>query len=74
MRSAWVIRLDEGGKRESVRMRWGFSKARASDFKPDHMHARAETIDSRPTFSEAFAERRGILMVDTFNAVGHTAR
>ncbi len=55
-------------------MRWGFSKARASDFKPDHMHARAETIDSRPTFSEAFAERRGILMVDTFNAVGHTAR
>ena len=67
MRSAWVIRLDEGGKRESVRMRWGFSKTGSSDFKPDHMHARAETIDSRPTFSEAFAERRGILMVDTFN-------
>jgi hypothetical protein len=31
------------------------------------MHARAETIDTRPTFSEAFAERRGIVLVETFN-------
>ena len=67
MRSALIIRLDEGGKRESVRMRWGFSNPGSSSFKPDHMHARGETVDSRPTFAESFSERRGILMVDTFN-------
>lgn len=67
MRSARIIRLDEAGKRESVQMRWGFSKPGAASFKPDHMHARSETVDSRPTFAEVFAERRGILMVDTFN-------
>lgn len=67
MRSARIIRLDEAGKRESAVMRWGFSKAGVASFKPDHMHARSETVDSRPTFAEAFAERRGILMVDTFN-------
>ena len=31
------------------------------------MHARAETIDTRPTFAEAFAERRGLVLVETFN-------
>jgi putative SOS response-associated peptidase YedK len=67
MRSALIIRLDEAGKRESTRMRWGFSNPGSASFKPDHMHARSETIDSKPTFSESFAERRGILMVDTFN-------
>jgi putative SOS response-associated peptidase YedK len=48
-------------------MRWGFSKPENPAFKPDHMHARAETIDSRPTFAESFAERRGIVIVETFN-------
>ena len=48
-------------------MRWGFSKPENPSFKPDHMHARAETIDTRPTFSEAFADRRGIVLVETFN-------
>lgn len=67
MRSARIIRLDEAGKRESVPMRWGFSKHGAAFFKPDHMHARSETVDRLPTFAESFAERRGILMVDTFN-------
>lgn len=67
MRSARIIRLDEAGKRESVVMRWGFSRPGVASFKPDHMHARSETVDSRPTFAESFAERRGILMVDTFN-------
>jgi putative SOS response-associated peptidase YedK len=31
------------------------------------MHARAETIDTRPTFAESFAERRGLVLVETFN-------
>ncbi|HXM00221.1 MAG TPA: SOS response-associated peptidase family protein [Rhizomicrobium sp.] len=69
MRFADVIRLDENGKRESVRMRWGFAGLGATDptQRPDHIHARAETIDSKPTFRDAFRERRGLLVVNTFN-------
>lgn len=67
MRTAKVIRVGEDGRRELVPMRWGFSKPENPSFKPDHMHARGETIDTRPTFADAFAERRGIVLVATFN-------
>lgn len=67
MRLAKVIRVGEDGRREQIPMRWGFSKPENPAFKPDHMHARAETIDTRPTFAEAFAERRGIIVVSSFN-------
>lgn len=67
MRLAKVIRLGEDGKPDLVPMRWGYTKAGATGFKPDHMHARAETIDTRDRFAESFAERRGIVLVETFN-------
>ncbi|HEX4532869.1 MAG TPA: SOS response-associated peptidase [Rhizomicrobium sp.] len=69
MRFAHVIRLDERGERETARMRWGFSSLHAKEptGKPDHIHARAETIDSKPTFRDAFARARGILPVRSFN-------
>jgi putative SOS response-associated peptidase YedK len=67
MRTAKVLRLGEDGQRELAPMRWGFSKPENPVFKPDHMHARSETIDTRPTFAESFAERRGIVLVETFN-------
>jgi putative SOS response-associated peptidase YedK len=67
MRIARVMRLGEDGGRELAPMRWGFSKPGNPSFKPDHMHARAETIDTRPTFAGAFAERRGLVLVETFN-------
>lgn len=67
MRVAKVMRLGEDGRPELAKMRWGFSKPENPSFKPDHMHARAETIDTRPTFAESFAERRGIVLVETFN-------
>lgn len=67
MRLAKVLRIGEDGRRELALMRWGFSKPENPSFKPDHMHARAETIDTRPTFAESFAERRGIVLVASFN-------
>lgn len=67
MRLAKVIRLGEDSAREFIPMRWGFSKPENPSFKPDHMHARAETIDTRPTFAESFAERRGLVVVSSFN-------
>ena len=67
MRTAKVLRLGEDGRREVVPMRWGFSKPENVAFKADHMHARAETIEARPTFAESFSERRGIVLVASFN-------
>lgn len=68
MRFANVLRLDAEGNRKVVPMRWGFAgKDDLAPTRPRHMHARAETIDKKPTFSEAFAHRRGILLVHTFN-------
>lgn len=69
MRLASVIALNAAGTRKAVRMRWGMvapGTADAAKAKP-HIHARAETIDSKPAFREAFAKRRGLLVVSTFN-------
>ena len=68
MRTAAILRLGPDGGREVMPMRWGFAgKDDATPSRPKHMHARAETIDQRPTFAHAFAEGRGILFVRTFN-------
>lgn len=68
MRFASILRLNEKGVREMVQMRWGFADRNAANpARPKHMHARAETIDTRPTFADAFRRRRGILFVRTFN-------
>src|SRR5262245_1655066 len=68
MRFAKIMRLSVNGKRELVSMRWGFAgKGDASPSRPKHMHARSETVDRLPTFADAFAHARGILMVQTFN-------
>jgi putative SOS response-associated peptidase YedK len=69
MRFASVITLDESGRRKAVRMRWGLVPPGARDptaVKP-HIHARAETVDTKPTFREAFRKRRGLVAVTTFN-------
>jgi len=69
MRFASVIALDGEGRRKSVRMRWGLVPPGAKDpmaGRP-HIHARAETVDSKPTFRDAFRLRRGLIAVSTFN-------
>jgi putative SOS response-associated peptidase YedK len=68
MRTASIMRLDATGGREMAVMRWGFAgHDDANPARPKHMHVRAETIDQRRTFAQAFATARGILMVHTFN-------
>src|SRR6188768_1172716 len=67
MRFANIIRLNDAGEREVVPMRWGFAgKGDWNPARPKHMHARSETIDRLPTFADAFAHGRGILVVHTF--------
>jgi putative SOS response-associated peptidase YedK len=68
MRFAKIMRLNAAGERELVSMRWGFAgKDDATPARPKHMHARSETIDTKPTFANAFTHARGILLVHTFN-------
>jgi len=57
----------EEGRRRVVPMRWGFPR-RGNWRAPDPIHARSETIDSKPTFAPAFQTgQRGIILVKTFN-------
>ena len=69
MRMIPVIHLDGDGRRTTDMMRWGFADRRAKTplERPKHMHARAETIDLLPTFADAFAFNRGIILTKTFN-------
>jgi putative SOS response-associated peptidase YedK len=69
MRFAEIVTLDTAGARTGVRMRWGLVPANAPDpnIGTKFIHARAETIDSKPTFREAFLKRRGLVIVETFN-------
>lgn len=68
MRPANIMRRSAAGEREMVSMRWGFAgRDDPNPSRPKHMHVRAETIDQRRTFAQAFATSRGILMVHTFN-------
>ena len=63
-----VIVFDrEAGKRRVIPMRWGYPR-RGNWRSPDPIHARSETIDSKPTFAPAFQKgQRGIVLVKTFN-------
>jgi putative SOS response-associated peptidase YedK len=55
------------GTRRVVPMRWGFPH-RDNPMRPDPIHARAETIDEKPSFAGAFKDgQRGIVLVNTFN-------
>jgi putative SOS response-associated peptidase YedK len=70
MRFATVLRLGAAGVREIARMRWGFLPADAPDqalVATKFIHARGETVDTKPTFRDAFAHRRGLVIVDSFN-------
>src|SRR5262245_21450421 len=69
VRVSTVIHRDRSGTRRASRMRWGFVPAKASDpsVGTKFIHARAETIEHKPTFRDAFLERRGIVPVHTFN-------
>lgn len=69
MRMAEVIRLGANGGRETVRMRWGFVPASADDLNvgTKFIHARAETIDEKPSYRDAFFKRRGLIVAETFN-------
>jgi len=69
MRVATLIRLNTEGMRETARVRWGFVPRWEKDpvKGAKFIHARSESLDEKPAFADAFARRRAILPVRTFN-------
>jgi putative SOS response-associated peptidase YedK len=64
---AMIVFDRAAGKRRVIPMRWGYPR-RGNWRSPDPIHARSETIDSKPTFAPAFQNgQRGIVLVKTFN-------
>lgn len=62
-----IVSDRDAGKRRIVPMRWGFP-GRDNPNRPDPIHARAETVDQKPTFQAAFHDgQRGIVVMRTFN-------
>ena len=64
-----VVRLTrEGAARELAMMRWGLVPWWAEDIKvgAKAINARAETVAEKPTFREAFRERRCLVAADGF--------
>jgi putative SOS response-associated peptidase YedK len=69
MRFATIIRLDGEGKRQTARMRWGLVPRWEKDpiKGARFIHARAETLDTKRAFADAFSRRRALLLVRTFS-------
>ncbi|WP_298721124.1 SOS response-associated peptidase [uncultured Ferrovibrio sp.] len=57
-----VIRQDAGGHRALVMLRWGFAGPNNAPL----INARSETVTTKPTFAEAFRQRRCLVPADSF--------
>lgn len=63
----WIVRM-EYENREALRARWGLINHWAKDAKVGYrqINARAETLDKRPAFRDAFKKRRCAVPADGF--------
>jgi putative SOS response-associated peptidase YedK len=64
-----TVRLDQAGRREVARLRWGLVPSWAQDLKIGNrlLNARAETVADKPSFRSAFkAGRRCLIVADGF--------
>jgi len=59
------IRLDQAGRREVARLRWGLIPSWAQDLKIGNrlLNARADTVAEKPSFRSAYKARRRCLIV-----------
>jgi putative SOS response-associated peptidase YedK len=78
-----VIRLDANGDREMVAAEWGLlpfwwkpsdKTTKRTVFQRKVFNARSETVDTTPTFREAFKRRRCLLPASEFLEKGHYFR
>jgi putative SOS response-associated peptidase YedK len=64
-----VLHLGPVRQRRITPMRWGWPDLKSPDptRKFKHLHARSETIDTAPTWSQAFQDTRGAILTKQFN-------
>jgi putative SOS response-associated peptidase YedK len=63
-----IVRPIDGDERELILARWGLIPFWAKDIKIGYrtINARAETVDSKPSFRDAFKRRRCLIAADGF--------
>ena len=63
-----IVIINDTGKRELVKCRWGFLPPWIKDLAEGSpvINARADTIDERPYFQEAFKKQRCLVIADGF--------
>jgi len=63
-----IIIINDTGKRELIKCRWGFLPPWIKDLSEGSpvINARAETIDEKPYFKEAFKKHRCLVIADGF--------
>lgn len=62
-----ILIINNRGKRELVKCRWGFLPPWVKDLSEGSMiNARAETIDEKPSFKAAFKKQRCLIISDGF--------
>lgn len=68
MRTGGVVHLGPNGERLVTEMNWGFTDRKAEGRRSvENMHARGETVHTKPTWREAFRYRRGFTFAKSFN-------
>jgi putative SOS response-associated peptidase YedK len=63
-----IVIINNTGKRELIKCRWGFLPPWIKDLSDGSpmINARAETIDEKPSFKEAFKKQRCLIIADGF--------
>jgi putative SOS response-associated peptidase YedK len=64
-----AVRIDQAGRREAAKLRWGLIPSWAQDMKIGHrlLNARADTVAEKPSFRSAYkAKRRCLIVADGF--------
>ena len=70
-----VLRLDKEGRRELIQMRWGLVPLWAKDLSMGArcINARAESLERKPAFREAFRQRRAVASMCSYSTTFPTA-
>ena len=63
-----IVIINNTGKRELIKCRWGFLPPWIKDLSEGNpmINARAETLDEKPSFKEAFKRQRCLIIADGF--------
>ena len=62
----WIVRLNATNEAEVVQVKWGLVPAWLQDFSKAPVNARVETAHKKAMFKEAWAQRRCLILADSY--------